>query len=260
MGILKKHQSKGVKGFKNFVRNLVGMNTKKRTEILELTSLEDPVYSLWILKNLYDINILFDLAAGHFPEIYAKFGRKLDIFVKAFHGTNEEEKFLEEILEPTLHAAYKDEVEYSAKEVTPGVTHTARVMILDKIHELQDQDIISDLKWELPSKPILMGITNHPKSGPYEYYYEEGMVALKGSYEDKLREGEWVHYYPGNKIMAHGYYHQDEKCDEWVFYYPSGQKKAEGNYKENLRDGEWTHWDQQGNETKVTYKRGRAVE
>ena len=62
---------------------------------------------------------------------------------------------LEEILEPTLHAAYNDEVEYSAKEVTPGVTHTARMMILDKIHELQDQDIISDLKWDLPSKPIL---------------------------------------------------------------------------------------------------------
>jgi len=47
--------------------------------------------------------------------------------------------------------------------------------------------------------------------------------------------------------------------DDWVFYYPSGQKKAEGGYKEDLRNGEWTHWNQQGEESKISYRRGRPV-
>lgn len=232
------------------------MTSQKRKQVLKSAFLEDPVYTLWVSRNLYDIKVLFKLDPDYFPEFYKTFGNSMDIFVRAFKGTEEEDIFLSEYLDDRMKRQYQDCSEYIQEG---AAAQGARSLILEKLHVLQDQNVIQDLDWKIPGLTVLAGIKDIPIRGPFRHLYENGDLALEGQYEEKLREGQWKHYYLGAKIMAIGHYHMGEKVDLWTFYYPSGQKQAEGQYKDDLMEGDWVEWSLGGIGRAVQYKRGRSL-
>ena len=258
MYLLAKHQSKGSVGFKRFVQNLVGMESDRRAHILQLASLEDPVYTLWVIKNIYDINILFKLGKEYFPDLFGKLKKNLEIFVRAFKDTPEEYKFLEEYLDEGTAKNYQ-EMAQSMGRIPAAATQGTRILILEALHELQSLEIIQEIKWELPSEKIINGVLPSEKVGNFSMSYNKSMLALQGKYVEKMREGRWLHFYPQNKLMAEGFYHQNEKVDDWIFYYPNGKKQEEGRYKEDLRHGKWQQYGMDGAVTEVEYIRGKLI-
>lgn len=256
MDILKKYKLKGAIGFQNMVRNLQGMAPTKRQQILELSFLEDPPFTQWIIKNLYDIDIIFTIGGQYFPDLFELCQNKLDLFVKAFYQTDLEEKFLEEFLDEKFHKQYKELCEYN-KHTASAIVQAARISLLEKIRKLQDDKVITEIRWEIPKESILKGMLAVPKSGKFEYLFEDGSVALEGNFEEKMREGQWKHYFSEGKIMAEGFYHQGQKVDAWKFYFPNGKIRMEGHYEENLKEGNWKVYGADDSLSTVEYKRGK---
>jgi len=259
MNVLTKHKKKGEEGFKRFIKNLETTPLAKLKNILEVCILEDPVYMKWVLPNMIRFEYIMILNELQIEELYNRMANPTKTFIMAFWETEWREEFEKEKLSPKLLASFKDEREY-IKEVQTFEKRNAQVKILQLIRELQEQRVIPDYTWSLPAKKVLDG-SNHkiPTKGDFSLEFEDGTIALKGQFEDRMRAGKWKHYYPNGKIMAEGIYNLGEKVGKWTFYYPSEKIKATGDYIENLKQGDWTEFDASGNEITVAYTRGKKA-
>ena len=75
--------------------------------------------------------------------------------------------------------------------------------------------------------------------------YEEGRIAVRGTYDRGRRTGVWTTYGPGY-IESTGSYEDDRRTGVWSFWHDRGRKFAEGPYEDGLRAGAWNYWLENG--------------
>lgn len=78
------------------------------------------------------------------------------------------------------------------------------------------------------------------------YYHDNGRIASKGAYINKIRIGEWCYYDEDKRIVARENF-KDGKLNGTVFtYYENGQVSDESNYTEGVLNGPWIQYFQNG--------------
>ena len=78
---------------------------------------------------------------------------------------------------------------------------------------------------------------------------------LKGHISNKGREGQWTYWYENGQLESKGSYEDGIETGKWTYWYDDGQKISEGSYKDRRRDGQWTYWYENGQiESKLNYR------
>lgn len=86
------------------------------------------------------------------------------------------------------------------------------------------------------------------KNGPVVIYFENGLLATKGSFKDDERDKEWRFYdEKTGKLIAIENYDAGLLEGEQYYYYPDGTLKLQGSYSANKRVGFWQMYDEKGN-------------
>jgi antitoxin component YwqK of YwqJK toxin-antitoxin module len=75
--------------------------------------------------------------------------------------------------------------------------------------------------------------------GDARYYYPNGHIKWKGSYEEGSISGKWEYWDEEGRIMYVVNYKQDTLEGEFTSYYTNGMIKEKGCYAGNSRSGEW---------------------
>ncbi len=90
------------------------------------------------------------------------------------------------------------------------------------------------------------------ENGVWVYWYDNGQVRERGSYDRGRREGFWTQWYPNGQKRAEGLrvFDQDSgaalRTGPWTFWWPEGQLRARGEFAAGARDGEWRLWHPEG--------------
>ena len=74
-----------------------------------------------------------------------------------------------------------------------------------------------------------------PPDGPYESYYENGQLQVKGTYKDGELDGLVETYHENGQLSERGTYPDGP----FEMYYENGQLDTKGTYKDGERCGEW---------------------
>lgn len=258
MYTLNKHKRRGADGFKDFVKNLELFPSSTVRDMIFLGLLEDPVYLKYALENRISFNFFVSLEVDDVLKIYELLKGGLNVLVMALKGTSEEEEFITQKLPTPLQRQYWEEQEHTSVTVTQQ--DSARIMIMEKVLELEKRGELPKISWKMPPVKILEGqdYTIDDK-GQFIQRYDNGKTALKGTLEKRLRAGMWEHFYPNGKMFAKGYYVSGEKADEWTFFYPDGKIKSLGIFKDDKKHGVWKEYDREGREIHIEYQAGKVV-
>ena len=93
----------------------------------------------------------------------------------------------------------------------------------------------------------------------WTFYYKNGQLEKKGSYNFGMKEGIWEIYWVNGQIFRKGEYKKGKKEGLWLDYHENGQLWDIGNYKLGNKDGSWeTYWDHGGLYSKGEFKMGKA--
>lgn len=85
------------------------------------------------------------------------------------------------------------------------------------------------------------------RQGFWKEYYAYGAIKSIGNYLNGLRVGDWEYFYPDGKLEQRGSFNDKGLPQgKWLWYYSSGQLLREENYRNGLRDGLLTEYDQMG--------------
>lgn len=259
MSILKRYKVNAEEGFKKLVTSVEQSSPDKQKNILQSIFLEDPIYAQYIAPNVLTFDYILKFDDTEMRELWNSTKGAARIFCFAFFGTPEEKVLLEDQLQKdTLHM-YEDE-KAKMTSIAKAQRASARNALIENVRKLQDALILPNFPWHLPPRNVVKG--EHyviPKEGEFSLTYDNGQVALKGYYQDKLRMGQWEIYFSNGNLMAKGIYNLGEKDDLWEYYFSSGMLKAKGRYFQDLKEGEWIETDKYGLEVKVNYKKGQKA-
>ena len=75
--------------------------------------------------------------------------------------------------------------------------------------------------------------------GPYERYYENGQLMLKGTYKDGEFDGPFEQYFPIGKLESKGTYKDGVEDGPFEVYSDNGQLSLKGTVKDGEQCGEW---------------------
>ncbi len=245
MDMLKRIKKKETKGFKDFVQSLETTSQLKRKEIIVRGLIEDPLYMSWVMKNFIDYTYLFKLSTDELMTLMTRLTNGIQMFVKAFMDTVQEDVLIGELLTPGMTKNYKDERKCN-KKIPNGVQVSTQFLIVKAIRDLQSEGALGPFLWKLPSVEILCVRKYPPKDGVLELFYESEKLAAKGKMEKGLRHGQWLHFYENGKILAQGNYYRGQYHDYWEIKYPSGEPMSQGEYYQGEKIGEWKSWDLEG--------------
>lgn len=78
------------------------------------------------------------------------------------------------------------------------------------------------------------------------YYHDNGRIASRGSYVNKIRTGEWTYYDEEKRIVARETYKNGMLNGTAFTYYENGQVSDESNYVDDVLDGPWIQYFQSG--------------
>lgn len=95
------------------------------------------------------------------------------------------------------------------------------------------------------------------KTGIYKEFYENGILKIKGGFNENLLVGVWKHFYPTSEIEWEVDYSNNYKQGTYRQFYKNGKVKVEGFHNLGLKHGEEKQYDYTGNETKkLKYRNG----
>lgn len=150
----------------------------------------------------------------------------------------------------------------------------------EKVYVVKDYFINGDIQME----GVFKDADCKFKQGDFRYYFENGNVDSKGSYENSKKSGKWEYFHENGNKKSFGLYKKNEKVGPWLYYsedsvetlncfykkgkkeglsdshYASGSQNEKGNYKKGELDGEWKFYFQNGQmSAKEVYKKGKIV-
>ena len=78
-------------------------------------------------------------------------------------------------------------------------------------------------------------------------YYENGQIELEENYnkDDKL-DGEWIYYYENGLVKIKGNYKDGKRDGNWVWFWESAFRATEGQFKDDKQIGVWTYYYENG--------------
>jgi hypothetical protein len=251
MSILGKYKKQGMDGFKKFVIAMETNKREKRLEFLELCLLEDPVYTFWAMKNIFELDgLIKKLSPMEIENLVEHTPNGVEIFIKAFKNTEVMDIFSSEQINPKTQKEFKEALEY-AKDPMAEERSGAYRHIMKYFRELVNAHEFESVQWELPAPDIV--VEAEVSDGGIHVSYPNGVLAGKGEINMGLKHGPWEHFYfNGNKLAA-GEYNKGKKTGEWEFYDLQGKLKSRGPYLNDAKHGEWSFWTKSGNQHVVVY-------
>ena len=63
---------------------------------------------------------------------------------------------------------------------------------------------------------------------------------------DGKKNGKWTAWYENGQMALEGSYQEDKKNGKWTAWYKNGQMASEGSYQEDKKNGKWTEWYENG--------------
>lgn len=115
--------------------------------------------------------------------------------------------------------------------------------INDSLWYFQDKYIQTD---KLQNDGFYSSLQPHVRDSLYTWYYENGVVSLRGSYQDGNRVGVWKEYFQTGDVKMSGKYRDGEREGKWKWRYEGGSTKSIAHYKKGLLDGERNWWYESG--------------
>lgn len=247
---IKKRQTDG---FKEFVISMETTGSTTRGQIFTVGVLEDPVFMSFVMKNIKTFDDFLTLDSDDIETVLFSQEQLMGIFAKClWTGPQTDVTHLEKIL-PKVISKVRDELSYISA-LTPSEKEGAKFYLMKVARKLQMEEKIQGFKWNLPSQDIYY--PKQHKDGEVEVFFENGVMAAKGSYSKGKRFGSWKHFYETGALLAEGDYQDGLKVSNWTFFYSNNKIKAFGKYKEDLKHGLWKEYDRNGNETDVEYFEG----
>ena len=244
MGMLDRIKRKQFDGFKDFVQNMEITEGTKRQHIFMTGVLEDPIFMMWVMKNLKGFKDFSELPSDEMEAVLDSQDQMVAIFAKCLYGIDEDTLRSYDRVIPRHFIRLRDELSYLTT-VSPGEQASARYFVVKVVRRLQKEERINGFRWMLPPNDIFYE-KQGPKEGEIKIYFESGVLAAEGQVQKSRRIGTWKHFYDTGKLLAQGDYLDGLKEGFWQFYYSNGAQKSEGRYKADLKQGHWREWDKAG--------------
>ena len=83
------------------------------------------------------------------------------------------------------------------------------------------------------------------ESGKYRPEFEDypsGAQRSAGENRGKLRHGHWTWWYENGRVALEGTYRIGKKIDKWTWYHQDGSLRYEGTYVKGKREGDWSYY------------------
>ena len=81
--------------------------------------------------------------------------------------------------------------------------------------------------------------TSVSEEGILSYYFKNGKIAKKESYENGVLEGDCLEYYETGELKKAGKYEKGKKEGVWKTFYKNGKIKIRGKYRDGEKVGVW---------------------
>ena len=81
--------------------------------------------------------------------------------------------------------------------------------------------------------------TNGLKTGPFEERLANGIISVRGQFNNGLKDSKWYFYSPLGEIENIIEYHLDTLHGVYETYFSNGYQKTKGSYKKGRKHGEW---------------------
>lgn len=242
MGVLDRRKKQGIQGFKAFVYNIETSTLAMQRHILRTSALDDAVYTQYAFMNVLTFKKFLEMDEATINVLMDYLMNSYAILAQAINKQPEADTLIKSLLNPIHLRNYMEEVRY-LPEITERVQQAAKITIVKKIRQLQEDNRIESCKWMLPD-PSLMEFKKPPNSsGLWETKYEDGKTSAKGELVGYERHGTWEHFFRNGSMMAKGGYLKDKKEGPWEFYNNEGQVLAKGNYNADEKVGDWEVYD-----------------
>lgn len=254
MGMLDRIKRKQFEGFKDFVQSMEITEGSKRQHIFITGVLEDPIYMMYVMKNLKTFKDFLELPSEEIEKVLDTQEQMMMIFAKSLFGIDDDSLRSYEKVIPRHFSKLRDEISY-LKEVSALEQEGAKSFIVKVVRKLQKEERINGFRWMLPPNDIFYE-KHGPKEGEVKIYFESGVLAAEGQVQKGRRIGTWKHFYDSGKLLAQGDYEDGLKDGFWQFFYSTGSLKSEGKYKLDLKQGPWKEWDRKGEVSMFNYLDG----
>ena len=83
-------------------------------------------------------------------------------------------------------------------------------------------------------------------TGEWEYYYEKGNLKMRGPLKNGVNYGFWEYFYENGHLQMHGNIYDNQREGPWKFYFESGEPKSQGSFHENKSTGIWNYFYEDG--------------
>ena len=87
---------------------------------------------------------------------------------------------------------------------------------------------------------------NNLPSGLWEYFYENGNLKMHGPLKEGVNYGFWEYFYENGNLQMEGHLHNNQRNGRWKFYFENGELKSQGHFQENQRTGIWNYFYEDG--------------
>lgn len=254
--MLERIKKKRLVGFKEFVESLEISTRDKRSQIMMLGILEDPIFMGHVMKNIKTFDDVLKLPGSELETLLLSHDQMLSQFAKCFDPSNPDLiKSIKSEL-PRVGAKFEDELTYT-KDISEQERGAAKYFLVKSVRKLQAQDSIIGFRWDLPANDIFF-----PKNYTDGYWmieFDSKVLAAEGEIFKNKKIGPWKHYYDNGKLLGEGTYYDGFKVGSWNFYYANGALKSQGKYSMDSKVGIWKEYDRSGKITEVEYKDGAKV-
>ncbi len=95
------------------------------------------------------------------------------------------------------------------------------------------------------------------RNGLMLHYYNNGNLSEKLTWVNNKKEGPWEQYFSNNILKLKGSYHEDRLTGDFLVNYDKGNPYLRGVYKNDLQDGKWIFFKEDGTvDLELEYKDG----
>lgn len=245
MGVLNRRKKQGVNGFKDYVKGLETAPKDKQTDIIQVSILDDPIYTDWAHRNLLSLEKLKELNEDEIQALILALPNIQGILARAFYNNKKAEEQFINLLPLNHQNKFQEEKKY-LPSLTDGECESAAFLIYKKLRELQEAGDITSIVWKIPPIYVLEIQKPQVSSGKWELHHENGKISAYGELVNYEKCGKWEHFYPTGDLMAKGQYRKDKKIGKWVYFFHNGKIMAEGDFEGDQKIGQWTFYDQKG--------------
>jgi len=93
------------------------------------------------------------------------------------------------------------------------------------------------------------------------HFYNNGNFSEKLAWVNDKREGPWEQYYSNNILKLKGSYHHGKLEGAFLVNYETGKPYLKGAYKNDLRDGSWIFYREDGTvDMELEYRDGKTAD